>query len=203
MAENLLNPASSLIVIGGSAGSLDVLLQILPDWDLPAYAAAVIVLHRKADGESQLTELLNAKSTWPVSEAQDKQVIAAGNIYIAPADYHLLVEESGSFSLDYSEKLNYSRPSIDVTFETGAIAFGNRLTCLLLSGANTDGTLGLLFAEKCKALIGVQEPASAATAFMPQHAINHLRTATIVPPEEMIRFLYQSVEYSNNYGEAS
>ena len=193
MAAYSVNTASTLLVIGGSAGSLDVLIQILPGWDLPDHLATVIVLHRKADGESLLTDVLNARCPWPVTEAKDKEPIRPRNIYVAPADYHLLIEADHTLSLDYSEKVNYSRPSIDVTLETAAIAYGARLICLLLSGANMDGSDGLLFAKKYQARVVVQEPATAIAPFMPQHAISSVVPDAILSPAKMTRYLQELV----------
>jgi two-component system chemotaxis response regulator CheB len=193
MAENSLNPAATLIAIGGSAGSLDVLMQILPTWNLPDHTAVVIVLHRKPDGESQLTDVLNAKCPWPVSEARDKERIKPCNIYIAPADYHLLIETDHTFSLDYSEKVNYSRPSIDVTLETAAIAYKQKLICLLLSGANMDGSEGLIFARSQNAFIIIQDPRTAIAPFMPQQAIASMKPDRIIAPENMIACLMEIV----------
>src|ERR1700733_10706512 len=113
-----------LLVIGGSAGSLDVLLEILPHLrkDLPF--AIAVVLHRKKESDSVLNDLLSGRSALPVKEVEDKQRILPATIYLAPADYHLLVEKDGWFAVDASEKVNYSRPSIDVSFESAADAYG-------------------------------------------------------------------------------
>lgn len=189
MAPKPIMTAEWLIVIGGSAGSLDVLLQLLPSWHPDKHAAILIVLHRKAEAMSQLTELLNAKTGWTVQEARDKQPIMPGNIYIAPPDYHLLVESDHSCSLDYSEKINFSRPCIDATFETAGHAYGNRLICLLLSGANTDGTLGLQVARRFGAHIIIQDPATAITPYMPQHAINEMVPDAVLAPLDMIAYI--------------
>src|SRR5688500_3447281 len=115
--------AYSLLVIGGSAGGLEAILQILPALKREPSLAVVLVLHRRG-GESMLTELLQDKTAWNVKEAEEKEPIEPGTLYIAPADYHLLIEKDRTFSLDYSEKIHYSRPAIDVTFETAAEVYG-------------------------------------------------------------------------------
>ncbi len=160
-----------LILIGGSAGSLEVLLQVLPKLREDIHIPIVIVLHRKSTDDSLLTDLLSSRVNIPVREIEEKEPVAQG-IYIAPADYHLLFEEDGTFSFDDSEKVNYSRPSIDVVFESAAQVYGASLLAILLSGANADGAKG------CKSVIAeggitiVQDPEEAEVAYMPQQAIN-------------------------------
>src|SRR5690606_28199847 len=104
-----------IFLIGGSAGSIKVILQMLPDLAKPKFPV-LIVLHRGPSAQSVLQDLFSSYTDVPVFEVEDKTILESGNIYVAPADYHLLIEQDGSATLDYSEKLNYSRPSIDVTF---------------------------------------------------------------------------------------
>ncbi len=196
MAEKPVGSLLRLIVIGGSAGSLNVVLQLLSHWQQAPLTAIVLVLHRRATSESQLTEVLRTKSNWPLEEAKDKAPILPGNIYIAPADYHLLIETNHTFSLDYSEKINYSRPSIDATFETAAIAYHRHLVCILLSGANADGTDGLKIARKHGAHIIIQLPATATAPFMPEHAIKSLTPDAILDPQELIPYLNSYLDTS-------
>jgi len=177
-----------LLVIGGSAGSLEIIIQLLPTLPLQLPFAVIVVVHRK-NADSVLTELLGEKTGLPVKEAEEKDEIRPGTIYIAPADYHLLVEKDGTLSLDYSEKLHYSRPSIDATFETAAEAYGDSLACLLLSGANADGAEGLRFVKENGGLTIVQDPSEAAVAYMPQQAISGLSVDHIVGTAAMIQLL--------------
>jgi len=111
------------LIIGGSAGSLDVLLKVLPELKRNLDFAIIIVIHRKQGTDSLLTDLLSHRTNLRVKEADEKEKILDGNVYIAPSDYHLLIEKDFTFSLDYSEKINYSRPSIDVTFQSAADAY--------------------------------------------------------------------------------
>ena len=150
-----------LLLIGGSAGSLEAILQALPGLQDLNGLAVVLVLHRR-NGESLLAELLNEKTSWTVKEAEEKEPILPGTVYVAPADYHLLIEKNKTFSLDYSEKVNYSRPSIDVTFESAADTFGSTVSALLLSGANADGTEGLKKIKEAGGFVMVQDPAEGA-----------------------------------------
>jgi two-component system, chemotaxis family, protein-glutamate methylesterase/glutaminase len=174
----------SVVLIGGSAGSLEVIMQILPVLPEHIQAALVIILHRKND-DSLLSKILSNKTSLPVVEAEDKTSIMSGTIYIAPADYHLLIEKDKTFSLDYSEKINYSRPSIDVTFETATEAYGNKLAAFLLSGANADGAAGLLSVKNSNGLSVVQDPKEATVEFMPESAIRMGAVNSIMNLEEM------------------
>jgi len=169
-----------LLVIGGSAGSLDIILNVLPDLRLDLPFPVIIVVHRKVSYDSLLANLLNAKTQLFVQEAEEKDTITAGNIYIAPADYHLLIENDHTISLDFSEKVNYSRPSIDVTFDTAADAYRSKLVCLLLSGASADGTQGLKTAKKYGGRVIVQNPNTAKSAYMPETAIAEVEVDIIV-----------------------
>lgn len=173
-----------LLLIGGSAGSLDVLMQLLPALRPRLGLAIVVVLHRKP-GESMLAELLNGRMFVPVKEAEEKEPIETDNVYIAPADYHLLIEKDRTFSLDYSEKVHYSRPAIDVTFETAAEAYGSRVAALLLSGANSDGAEGLHKIKEAGGLTLVQDPSEASVSYMPQQAINYLEVDHIAGTPEL------------------
>jgi two-component system chemotaxis response regulator CheB len=184
-----MTPLPKLMVIGGSAGSLDVLLKLLPSLDNSWPLAMIIVLHRKNDNDSLLPQLLAAKTTLSVKEVEEKDVLMPGVIYITPSDYHLLVEPDGSLTLDDSEKVNYSRPSIDVTFTSAAEVFGSDLYCLLLSGANMDGADGLIAARELGAFTAVQDPEEAEVSFMPRHALNISSVDRVLTMREMIEFV--------------
>lgn len=171
MAQNRMSRASKAVVIGGSTGSIDVLLQLLPALRPPLSFALIIVVHRKNSADSTLAHLLSLKTIIPLTEVDDKDPIRPGNIYLAPADYHLLLERDGTFSLDDSEKVHYSRPAIDVTFESAADVYGPALVGILLSGANADGTWGMEAIKRAGGITVAQQPESAQAAFMPQQAI--------------------------------
>ncbi len=171
MAKNSLIKSCKVMLIGGSTGSINVLLKLLPDLPFPLPFALIIVVHRKNTADSTLAELLALKTAVPLKEVDDKDVLLPGHIYLAPADYHLLIEKDGTFSLDDSEKINYSRPSIDVTFESAADVYGPTLVGILLSGANADGTTGMKAIKKAGGTLVVQQPETAQVAYMPQQAI--------------------------------
>jgi len=181
--------APYLIVIGGSAGGLQPILNLLPGLATSMQAAILIVLHRQSHYESVLTELLAARSRLPVREAAEKEALMSGTVYIAPADYHLLIEADHTFSLDDSEKVNFSRPSIDVTFSSAALAYGSNMTALLLSGANTDGAEGLMDVHEAGGTTAVQDPATADVDYMPRQAIQLAPIDIILQPAEMAAFI--------------
>jgi len=179
----------TLLVIGGSAGSLEVLMQLLPELKMDWPLAMIIVLHRKADSETLLSDLLSTKTCLCVKEAEEKDILLAGCIYVAPADYHLLIEPDGSLTLDASEKVHYSRPSIDVTFISAAEVCGDRLYCLLLSGANMDGAEGLQIVHELGGFTAVQDPETAEASFMPKCAISTAKVDKVLNIREMIDFV--------------
>ncbi|MFD2933751.1 chemotaxis protein CheB [Spirosoma flavum] len=189
MAENRLVKKYKVVVMGGSTGSIEILLSLLPALPTPLSFALIIVLHRKNTADSTLANLFSLKTTSPLHEVDDKDAIEPGTIYLAPADYHLLIEQGDFFSLDDSEKVNYSRPSIDVTFESAADVYGSSLVGILLSGANSDGTLGLKAVKKAGGLLVVQQPETAQVAFMPQQAILHTPVDHILNIPELIAFI--------------
>lgn len=177
------------LIIGGSAGSLDVLIQVLPNLNSMLPFPIVIVLHRKPGKENLLTNVLSTKTNLKVKELEEKEKMMASTIYIAPPNYHLLIENDHTFSLDASEKVNFSRPSIDVTFESAAQVFEENLVCLLLSGANSDGTYGLQIVKKYGGQAIIQNPGSAIVPFMPEYALEHVAIDAILDPKEMAYYI--------------
>ncbi|MBS1690279.1 MAG: chemotaxis protein CheB [Bacteroidetes bacterium] len=188
MAEDSINKYQ-LIVIGGSAGSLDVLLHVIPKLKADFHIPIVLVLHRMNSYDSTLTELIATKTVLKVKEVEDKEPQKEGYIYIAPADYHLLIEKDRMFSLDFSEKVNFSRPSIDITFASAADAFGEKAVCILLSGANADGVDGMQAIKNAGGLVVVQDPKTAEVSFMPAQAILNVEVDKILKIDEMAGFI--------------
>lgn len=185
MEKSKIISGCKVVVIGGSAGSLKVLLQILPNLVAIPTFSIVIILHRKNSEDSTLEELIAMKTVLPVKEVEDKTLLKPGFIYIAPSDYHLLFEKKGLLSLDISEKINHSRPSIDVSFESASEVYQSSLIGILLSGANADGTKGLQAIQKEGGTIIVQKPATAEMPFMPNYAIENTTPDFILDVEEM------------------
>lgn len=177
------------LIIGGSAGSLDVLLKVFPVIGLDITFPIVIVVHRKKGTDSLLADLLVTKTFLNVKEAEEKEKLFAGTIYIAPSDYHLLIEKDLTFSLDTSEKVNYSRPSIDVTFHSAAEVCGDKLVCVLLSGSNSDGVNGLIAVKRFGGETAVQDPSSAQIDYMPKQAILKAKIDHVLRIEEMANYI--------------
>ena len=184
----------AMVVIGGSAGSLDVVLSIVSQLPSPTQATIVVIVHRKNAPESPLASLLASRTSLPVKEVEDKEPILPGTIYLAPADYHLLLESKGSFSLDCSEKIHYSRPSIDITFESAAEQFCPSLVGILLSGANADGAEGLLRIREGAGFTVVQDPKTAEIDYMPRAAIDCGAACAVVPAKDLGPYLKALLE---------
>lgn len=176
-------------IIGGSAGSLDVLLKVLPNVDVNISFPIIIIVHRKHGADSLLPVLLSTRTKLIVKEVDEKEKIVAGTVYIAPSDYHLLIEQDETFSLDYSEKINYSRPAIDATFQTAAEVYQTELACLLLSGSNSDGVSGLKSVKAWGGMALIQDPASAQVAYMPEQAKLNVKIDHILSIEAMAEFI--------------
>ncbi len=164
-------PFYQAVVIGGSAGGSDALrliLRALPaDFPLPI----LHVQHLHKDDHGAFAANLATVSPLPVSEPCDKAAILPGQVYIAPANYHLLVAPDFSICLSIDAAVHWSRPSIDVLFDSAASTWGPRVIGVLLSGANSDGALGLLAIRRAGGLTLVQDPASAACPAMPASAL--------------------------------
>jgi two-component system, chemotaxis family, protein-glutamate methylesterase/glutaminase len=178
-----------LVIIGGSSGSLDAILKILPKLRIDFAVPIIVVMHRNISSDSMLEEVLASRTWLKVVEAEEKEMIASGYIYIAPPDYHLLIEKDHSISLDYSEKVNYSRPSIDVSFESAAEVYREKLACIILSGANADGTKGLVYAKNMGSKIIIQDPIESVVPFMTEHAITHTSIDNVLSIQGIISFL--------------
>lgn len=190
MAQNYLTSLQRLLVIGGSAGSVKVLIDAMPHIDDNIGVAIILVLHRKNVSDNNLlVDLLSAKTSLRVKEVDEKEQILPGTFYIAPPDYHVLIEQDHTISLDVSEKVNFSRPSIDVTFESAARVYGTSLACLLLSGANTDGAEGMKTAAGYGALTAIQDPDTADVPVMPRSASDIMKIDFILKPLEIAAFI--------------
>jgi two-component system, chemotaxis family, protein-glutamate methylesterase/glutaminase len=164
------------VVIGGSAGGVDALAVMLPALPATLPVPVIVVLHLPREKPSLLVEIFSRQCALPVQEAQDKAPIEPGTVYFAPADYHLLVDEGPSFALSVDEPVHYSRPSIDVLFETAADLYGEHLLAVVLTGASQDGAAGLAAVHQAGGTTVVQEPQEALSPYMPESA---LRTSPV------------------------
>ena len=170
------------IVIGGSSGGIDALVQLLPALPVTLRAAVLAVMHLPRDRRSLLTDIFRHRCALPLKEAHDKDAIAPGTVYFAPPDYHLLVDAGPRLALSVDAPLHFSRPSIDVLFESAADQYGERLVGILLSGANEDGARGLEAIAAAGGLVVVQDPASAPMPTMPQAALACVAVHHVLPP---------------------
>jgi two-component system chemotaxis response regulator CheB len=173
------------IVIGASAGgveALGVLFEALPSPFLPAILA---VLHLPADRPSLLAALYQARSRLPVREAMDKDPVAPGTIYLAPPGYHLLVEAERTLALSSDPPVAFSRPSIDVLFESAAHVYGRTLLGIVLTGANDDGARGLAAIRAAGGLAWVQDPHEAQSDAMPAAALKLAGADLVLPLRDM------------------
>jgi two-component system, chemotaxis family, protein-glutamate methylesterase/glutaminase len=181
--------APEAVVIGASAGALEVLSNVLPalpsDYRLPI----LIVVHLPPDNTSLFAELFRARCAIRVREAEDKEPIEPGVVYFAPPDYHLLVEEDKRLSLSDDEPVLFSRPSIDVLFESAADAYGGGLIGVVLTGANSDGANGLKAVVEAGGVAVVQSPGSAYAVAMPEAAIAACPAARVLPVNEIAAYL--------------
>ncbi len=159
------------IVIGASAGAVEALSRILPALPADCPIPVLIVVHIPADRSDLLAPLFQPKCQLAVKEAEDKEPILPGRIYFAPSNYHLLVEADRRVSLSADEPVLYSRPSIDVLFETAADAYGSRLVGIILTGASEDGAEGLRAIARAGGVALVENPAVALASTMPRAAL--------------------------------
>ncbi|WP_114765769.1 chemotaxis protein CheB [Vibrio rhodolitus] len=177
------------VVIGASAGGLAamecVLRELSPSFCLPI----LLVQHISPNVESYLANHFENRSQLNVKEGEDKEPIRRGNLYIAPPNYHMMVEVDGSIALSIDAPVNYSRPSIDVLFETAADYFGHELVGVVLTGANSDGAKGLQRIKQKGGIAVVQSVESAEAQAMPQAAIDAVDVDHIVPLDQMGKFL--------------
>jgi two-component system, chemotaxis family, protein-glutamate methylesterase/glutaminase len=177
------------IVVGGSAGALDALSEILPALPTCFPIPIALVLHVHPNKPSYLAAVLRARCALTVKEAEDKEPLAPQTLYVAPPNYHLLVERRGCFSLSVDDAVLFSRPAIDVLFESAADAFGPTVVGVLLTGASADGARGLAEIKRKGGLTIVQAPSTASVPTMPEAALRLAAIDYVLPPAEIGQFL--------------
>lgn len=187
----MIQPVSKyeMILIGGSSGSLVIVMDIIESLSADFKVPFAIVLHQLKGDSNLLKFVLSNKTKIEVIEPVDKEAVYNNKIYIAPPDYHLMIEKNKSFSYSFDEPINYSRPSIDLLFETAAGAYKDKLIGILLSGANADGAEGLKKIKSNGGLTIVQDPATAEYSYMPNAAIKKLKVDLILSIDEIKKFL--------------
>jgi two-component system chemotaxis response regulator CheB len=177
-----------IIVVGTSWGGLSALHQLIAGLPRDFAIPVVAVQHRHRQSGQMLSSLLQDRTSLGVCEVEDKAPIVAGNVYVAPPDYHLLIER-GYFSLSTDEPVHYSRPSIDVTFVSAADTYGNRSVGVVLTGANDDGSRGLKRISDRGGLAFIQSPDTAESATMPEAAIRVVPGARVLTIKEIAEAL--------------
>lgn len=189
MAEKQVIIHHRLIVIGGSSGSLEALLILLPKLNKNFRIPILVVMHRGIKTDNRLTELLAAKTSLHIKEADEKDSLLPGWVYLAPPDYHVLLEEDGTLSLDASEKVHFCRPSIEVSFISAAQVYKKDCVAVLLSGANADGARAMRAIKECGGRNIVQDPAEALVDFMPAQAILLSAVDDVLPAADIAALL--------------
>jgi two-component system, chemotaxis family, protein-glutamate methylesterase/glutaminase len=177
------NKKYEAVVIGTSAGGLFALSFLLEALPANYLVPVIVVQHRSRDQRDILEEVLQSKSKIRIRQADEKEKIESGSVYIAPPDYHLLIENDRTFSLSSDEPVRFSRPSIDVLFETAALTFKSTLTGIILTGANNDGAAGVSVIKKNGGLTIAQDPNEAQFPAMPKAAIEQGVDYTWTLPE--------------------
>lgn len=182
-----------MICIGGSSGSIEVLHDILASLPKTFTVPVTVVLHRHTDSQDTLLRLLRSPGMPAIIEPYDKEVLSSGAVYLAPPNYHMLVDDT-TISLSTDPPIHHARPSIDVLFSSVARAFGPQCTAIILSGANGDGARGAAHIHRRGGRVLVQDPSSAVSAIMPQCALQHVPTALVLSVENIGRHLVKSLK---------
>lgn len=185
----MMGDEAEAVVIGASAGALEALSVLLPALPAAFNLPVIVVVHLPPDRRSMLAELLQQRCRILVCEAEDKEAISRGTAYLAPPDYHLLIELDKSFALSSDEPVHFSRPSIDVLFESAADAYGSALIAIVLTGANADGAKGMGAVAAAGGTAIVQNPESAFAAAMPESALELAPNARVMTLDEIAAYL--------------
>lgn len=183
------SPPVKAVAIGASAGAVQALQAILPRLPAGYPLPVLVVVHVPPDRSNVLLPLFQAKCQITVKEAEDKEPMVGGVIYFAPSDYHLLVEADGALALSADESVNYSRPSIDVLFESAADTYGQGLVGVILTGANNDGAAGLRAVVDAGGAAVVEDPAQAYASAMPRAALDAVSAAKIMNLDAIASYL--------------
>ncbi len=182
---------TAAIVIGGSAGALEALAVILPALPSSCDVPIVVVVHLPPGAPSLLPTVLQPRTALLVKEVEDKEPVMGRTIYVAPPNYHVLVERDGMFALSVDDLVHFSRPAIDVLFESASEVYGPHLAGVVLAGANADGAAGLAAIKRRGGLTIAQAPDSAAVRAMPQAAIDAGAVDHVLPPAGIAALLFE------------
>ncbi|MDQ0249637.1 two-component system chemotaxis response regulator CheB [Sphingomonas kyeonggiensis] len=182
-----------IVVIGASAGAIQALSVILPELPADFPVPIIIVVHVPTDRSNILAPLFETRCRMTVREAEDKEQALPGVIYFAPPDYHLLVESDATLSLSTDEPVLYSRPSIDVLFESAADSFGDAVSAVILTGASADGARGLKAICEAGGVAMIEEPETAQADTMPLAAAAACPEARILTLEAIADYLMKDI----------
>ena len=176
-------------MIGGSAGSFQVVTKILSSLPKNYVMPVFLCLHRLKHVRSGFVEALSIKATLPISEPNDKDPIKPGKIYLAPANYHMFIELGNKFALSTEEAVNHSRPSIDLSFMSAAYSYKKKLVGIILSGANKDGAYGLKKVKDTGGLTVVQDPNECQVTTMTTASMKLTPVDHVLSTEKIIELL--------------
>jgi two-component system, chemotaxis family, protein-glutamate methylesterase/glutaminase len=183
--------AGQIIVIGASLGGTAVLQYLLSELPGNFSKPIVIVQHRAKESTEILVAILARRSKLKIKEAEDKERLCDSTVYVAPADYHLLVDR-GSLALSIDPPVGFARPSIDVLFESAAAAYGTNVTAIVLTGGNTDGMRGAQRIKECGGTVIIQEPTECAADRLPLSAISAVAFDSILSSRDIASYLVNS-----------
>lgn len=181
MTPRTLRARVDAVVVGASAGGVEALGVLLPALPRGLRIPGFVVIHLPKDRKSLLSDIFTTRCSVPVREAQDKDAVIAGTVYFAPPDYHMLIDDGPQIALSADPEVHYSRPSIDVLFQSAAEIYGPRLAAILATGANQDGTAGLLAVRDAGGVVIVQDPVEAQSPMMVASALQSVGDAWVLP----------------------
>jgi len=178
-----------IVVIGASSGGLAALQNICRNLDIAFSKPIIIVQHIHAHSDGFMAWHLNSISSLQAKEAEDKEKLENGVIYIAPANYHIMIDEQDIISLTTDERVNYSRPSIDVLFESAADVYHDKLVGIILTGANGDGTAGMSAIKQQGGITVIQDLQTAEVRTMPESVLRQVQVDQVLTLEKISEFL--------------
>jgi two-component system chemotaxis response regulator CheB len=192
----------AIVGIGTSLGGFNALRVLFAGLPRTFPLPIAVVQHRRADSDDTLRRLLQQESALPVNDVKDKEVILPGRIYLAPANYHLLIDQ-GTFALSTEAPVHYARPSIDLLFESAADTYGKRAIGVVLTGASRDGAQGAAAIKARGGLVVVQQPETAESRVMPEAAIAATEVDEVLPLFGIATFLVRLSQNrpAHGYGE--
>jgi len=181
------------VVVGASAGAIEALNVLLPALPKAIRASVIVLVHIPPNQPSLLVQLFGPRSAPRVSEVIDKEPVGTGTIWFAPPNYHVLIERERSFALSLDEPVHFSRPSIDVLFESAADAYGENLLALVLTGASRDGCSGAVHVQNRGGLLFVQTPETAEAPLLPRLTIAEAKPDLVANLDQIAKTLVQLI----------